>query len=108
MGVADITAVAGIIKLRKEKMKTLLVLLSLICGGTLSAGVSAGVDGVGVDVNVGGPYPYYDDGYYNNWYGPGWYYGNYYYDYPAYYSWRSRYAGGPYYWRSYHRHRYWQ
>ncbi len=68
--------------------------LFILSAGTLLAGVSAGVDGAGVDVNVGGPY-YYDDGYYyDTWYGPGWYYGTYYYDSPSYYSWRSRHWGG--------------
>jgi len=91
-------------------MKKIVFLLAfMICGTSLSAMVRAGVDmGPGPDGY------YYDGGYYDGgpgydyWYGPGWYYGNYYDDYPAYYSWRRRYWGGPYYWRYHHHHRYWQ
>lgn len=85
-------------------MKKIFILLAFLCvAGTTSAMVRAGVD-------VGPPYEGYYYGPYDTygWYGPGWYYGNYYYDYPTYYSWKSRYAPGPYYWRWQHPHRYWR
>jgi hypothetical protein len=33
------------------------------------------------------------------WYGPGWYWGNYFDDSEAYFAWRQKHWGGPYFWR---------